>query len=96
VQHSHLLPAPSHVIGPTWRRLQSGGWCLPEHCLGCGVINWLAAYVTQPTGPRASEPFLLTLKQARFLIWWYAVDESGRFVYWSGLLRILKGWGKIP
>ncbi|GAB3912663.1 terminase [Kibdelosporangium lantanae] len=91
-----LLPAPSHVIGPTWRRLRTGGWYLPKHSLGWGVINWLAANVLQPGGPRAGKPFLPTLEQARFLVWWYAVDERGRFVYRSGLLRRLKGWGKDP
>jgi hypothetical protein len=88
-----LLPAPSHVIGPTWRRLRTGGWYLPKHSLGWGVINWLAANLLQPGGPRAGKPFLPTLEQARFLVWWYAVDERGRFVYRSGLLRRLKGWG---
>jgi hypothetical protein len=96
VQGPTLLPAPAHVLGPTWQRLRTGGWYLPEHSLGWQVINWLAAYVLQPGAPRAGKPFLPTLEQARFLLWWYAVDESGRFVYRSGLLRRLKGWGKDP
>ncbi|TCO56898.1 hypothetical protein [Actinocrispum wychmicini] len=96
MQDDLLLRAPSHVIGPTWRRLRAGGWHLPERSLGWGVINWLAANVLQPGGPRAGKPFLPTLEQARFLVWWYAVDERGRFVYRSGLLRRLKGWGKDP
>ncbi|RJQ80017.1 hypothetical protein D5S17_09365 [Pseudonocardiaceae bacterium YIM PH 21723] len=91
-----LEHAPSHVTGPTWRRLRTGGWWLPQHSLGWGVINWLGQYVTQPSGPRAGQPFLPTLEQARFLLWWYAVDTDGRFIYRSGLLRRLKGWGKDP
>jgi hypothetical protein len=91
-----LVPAPSHVTGPTWRRLKRGGWWLPKHSLGWGLLNWLAAYVTQPSGPNAGKPFLPTLEQARFLLWWYAVDETGRFIYRAGILRRLKGWGKDP
>ncbi len=92
----NLLPAPSHVIGPTWRRKREGGWWLPERSLGWDIINWLAEYVLQAGGPRAGEAFLPTLEQARFLVWWYAVDERGRFAYRSGVLRRLKGWGKDP
>lgn len=93
---TELLPAPAHTIGPTWRRLASGGWYLPDYTLGWGILNWLAEYVSQPGGPRAGEPFLPTLEQARFILWWYAVDEDGRFVYRQGLLRRMKGWGKDP
>jgi hypothetical protein len=96
VQQDSLLPAPSHVIGPTWRRKREGGWHVPEKTLGWQLINWLAEYVLQPAGPRAGQEFLPTLEQARFILWWYAVDDSGRFVYRSGLLRRMKGWGKDP
>lgn len=91
-----LLPAPSHIIGPTWRQHEDGSWFLPELTLGWGVLNFLAEYVQQPSGPNAGEAFLPTLEQARFLLWWYAVDEQGRFAYRSGVLRRLKGWGKDP
>lgn len=36
------------------------------------------------------------MEQLRFLLWWYAVDEQGRFVYRKGVLQRLKGWGKDP
>ncbi|GAB4584412.1 hypothetical protein [Nocardia sp. IFM 10818] len=91
-----LLPAPPHIVGPTWRRYEQGGFYLPDYSLGWGVINWLAEYARQPGGPQAGGPFLPTLEQARFLVWWYAVDETGKFIYRSGLLRRLKGWGKDP
>jgi hypothetical protein len=32
----------------------------------------------------------------RFILWWYAVDEFGRFVYRKGVLQRMKGWGKDP
>lgn len=92
-----LLPAPSFIIGPTWQRLESGGYYLPEKTLGDQIVNWMYEYIIQPTGPRAGEPFIVTHEQYRFLLWWYAVDpHSGRFIYRNGLLRRLKGWGKDP
>jgi hypothetical protein len=92
-----LLPAPSFIVGPTWQRLESGGFYLPEKTLGDGIVQWMFDYLIQPTGPRAGEPFLVTQEQFRFLLWWYAVDpHSGRFIYRNGLLRRLKGWGKDP
>lgn len=98
MEHEDLLPAPSHIVGPTWRRKREGGWWLPSknRTLGDAVINWLMEYVNQPAGPRAGQPFMPTFEQARFIFWWYAIDENGRFVYRSGLLRRLKGWGKDP
>src|SRR5690606_33355988 len=53
-------------------------------------------YVTQPSGPRAGLPFVPTNEQFRFILWWYAVDVAGMFVYRQGLLRCLMGWGKDP
>ena len=60
------------------------------------MINWLYEYVLTPGGPHAGQPFLPTMEQVRFLLWWYAVDENGRFAYRQGTLRRLKGWGKDP
>ncbi len=90
-----LIPAPAHVIGPTWRRrADTGAFHLPEHTLGWAIINWMAAFLAMPSDP--DKPFLPTLEQARFLLWWYAVDENGVFAYRAGILRRLKGWGKDP
>lgn len=96
IDESELIPAPSHIIGPTWRKRKDGSWYLPEKTLGWGILNWMASYLNQPSGPDAGKPFLPTLEQARFLLWWYAVDERGRFTYRKGVLRRLKGWGKDP
>lgn len=84
------------AIGPTWQRDEDGQFILPERTLGWDIINWMYEFVLTPGGPHAGEPFLPTLEQARFIVWWYAVDETGRFVYRSGTLRRLKGWGKDP
>ena len=88
-----LLPATPNLEGPTWRRWQDGSWYLPEKSLGWGIINWLAAYVRSPNG---DGPFLPTLEQARFILWLYAVDESGRYTARRAVLRRAKGAGKDP
>lgn len=91
-----LAPAPAHIVGPTWQRTKEGEWHLPEKTLGPQVINWMAKYLRQPNGPNAGEPFIPTSEQRRWLHWWFAVDDSGRFAYRKGVLRRLKGWGKDP
>ena len=96
VDKSTLLPAPSHIIGPTWQKRRDGSWYLPEKTLGWQIINWMAEHINQPSGPNAGQPFMPTLEQARFLLWWYAVNDDGEFVYRAGTLRRLKGWGKDP
>jgi hypothetical protein len=78
-------------IGPTWQR-DGKGWLLPERTLGWQMLAWCA--VNLQSG--RDEPWTFTLEQARFLLWWYAVDESGRFLYRDGVLQRLKGWGKDP
>ena len=69
---------------------------LPEHTLGWQILQWTADYLLQPDGPNAGEPWRFTDEQARFVLWWYAVDEHGRFIYRNGMLRRMKGWGKDP
>ena len=91
-----LQPLPPNYVGPTWQKLQDGSWHLPKHTLGWGVIDWWYEYVRSPGGENAGEPFEPTLEQARWVLWWYAIDEGGRFVYRSGVLRRMKGWGKDP
>jgi hypothetical protein len=84
-------------IGPTWQRdPETGAWVLPERTLGWVVLGWTAEYLRQPDGPDAGKPWRYTDEQARFMLWWYAVDEHGRFIYRSGMLRRVKGWGKDP
>lgn len=91
-----LFPPPPHIVGPTWQRYEHGGFYLPDWSLGWTVINWLAENVRMPGGEHAGEPFIPTLEQARFIVWWYALDEDGTNVYRSGVLRRMKGWGKDP
>lgn len=91
-----LAPAPAYITGPTWRKYEDGSWYLPERSLGWGILDFLFKYVKSPGGQFAGEPFIPTDEQVRFLLWWYAVDENGRYVYREGVLRRCKGWGKDP
>lgn len=78
-------------IGPTW---QTDGkhWLLPEHTLGWGFLAWCGKWLQESRGV----PWRFTLEQARFLLWWYAVSPSGRFLYRDGVFQRLKGHGKDP
>lgn len=64
--------------------------------LGWGVIEWCEGYLLQPDGDDAGEPFTFTPEQLNFILWWYALDETGKFTYRRGVLRRAKGWGKSP
>lgn len=88
-----LMEMPPHITGPVWQRWEDGSWYLPERTLGWEILNWLAKYVNSPAGEGG---FLPTLEQARFILWWYAVDEDGAYTYREGCFRRLKGHGKDP
>jgi phage terminase large subunit-like protein len=60
------------------------------------VIDWCEASLAQPDGPDAGAPWRFTNEQVKFVLCWYQVDDDGRFVYRSGVLRRMKGWGKNP
>lgn len=93
----HIEPV---CLGPTWRRTE--GWkpgddpfdefVLPEFTLGWQILDWIKDNLLGDEG----EPFNATPEQRRFILWWYAIDEDGRFVYRDGVLQRLKGWGKDP
>lgn len=91
-----VLSADGIGIGPTWERGPDGKFVIPRHSLGWQVLQWTADYLLQPDGPDAGEPWRFTNEQARFILWWYAVDDRGRFVYRSGMFRRAKGHGKDP
>lgn len=64
--------------------------------LGYGVILWMHTYLVNPDGEHAGEPFMPTNEQMNFLLWFYAVDADGHFIYRRAVLRRSKGWGKSP
>ncbi|WDS52028.1 terminase large subunit [Microbacterium phage Caron] len=64
--------------------------------LGEGVVRWIEHYLIQPDGDDAGESFRMTWEQINFVLWYYAIDERGRFIHRRGILRRAKGWGKSP
>lgn len=79
-------------IGPTWQITPEGLWLLPERTLGWGVLAWCTRWLEHAR----DEPWWFTAEQARWILWWYEVDEDGRFVHTDAVLQRLKGWGKDP
>lgn len=68
----------------------------PPKTLGWTVIGWIERELRQPDGDDAGGTYRLTPEQLSFVLWFYAVDDRGRFVYRRGVLRRAKGWGKSP
>ncbi len=64
--------------------------------LGEEAIKWAEHWLIQPNGPRARQPFELTIDQMKFLLWWYALDEEGNWLFNHGARRLAKGSGKSP
>lgn len=68
----------------------------PKFTLGWQVAEWAESTLRQPNGPRAGQPFRFTRDQLRFVLWWYAMDRNGRWLYHHGARRLAKGSGKSP
>lgn len=64
--------------------------------LGWGVLAWGESFLAQPDGMNAGEPWGWTDSQARIVAWWYAVDETGRWLHRRGQIVLPKGSGKSP
>lgn len=64
--------------------------------LGWGVLAWGSEFLAQPDGLRAGEAWEWTPSQARIVVWWFAVDRTGRFIYRRGQIVLSKGSGKSP
>jgi hypothetical protein len=77
-------------IGPTWQ--WDNGWVLPAATLGWDRLAWCGYWLTG----RGRRPWRFTPEQARFVLWYDAVDEAGDHLYHSAMLQRLKGWGKDP
>jgi len=77
---------------------------IPDLTLGFEVAAWIEGNrpgdpfrgLVQPNGPRAGASFRLTNDQLRFMVWWYALDEDGRWLFNHGVRRRAKGSGKSP
>lgn len=91
---------PVWTPNPQWDSEDEGDrWILPELTLGWQILKWvedsiLGDEMDEITGDRL--PFKPTPEQARFILWWYAIDERGRFAYREGVFQRIKGHGKDP
>ncbi|MCS0601110.1 terminase [Streptomyces sp. LP11] len=84
-------------LGPTWQKDAFGRWKLPEFTLGWQIAGWCAEYLDgEGSTDEKRVPWKFTPEQLRFLLWWYAIDKAGEFIYRTGVLQRLKGWGKDP
>lgn len=68
----------------------------PALTLGWHAARWAMTYLRQPNGPRAGHPYRPTPQQLDFLLWWYALDEHGFWLYQHAVRRLAKGAGKSP
>lgn len=67
----------------------------PEYTLAWDILAWAEENIVMPDGENAGDPWRFTDEQIRFLAWYYAVDEHGKWVYRTASLRRAKGWGKV-
>ncbi|MDH6705396.1 hypothetical protein P3T27_002106 [Kitasatospora sp. MAA19] len=68
----------------------------PSRSLGYQIIRWAQKYILQPDGETAGQPFRFSPEQLRYVLWMYAIDDQGKWLYRSAALRRAKGWGKTP
>lgn len=64
--------------------------------LGVGAVQWMNENLIQPDGPRAGQPFMPSIDQVDFLLWFYSLTEQARWHFNLGVRRQSKGKGKSP
>ena len=64
----------------------------PTRSLGYGIVRWCQEYLLQPDGVNAGEPWKFSPEQLKFLLWLYAIDDRGKWLYDPACLRRAKGW----
>lgn len=69
---------------------------LPKWTLGWDILDWGTTFLAQPDGKNQGDPWIYSPEQAIFILWFYAIDGSGKFIYRRGVLERPKGWGKSP
>lgn len=67
----------------------------PEYTLAWDILKWGEENLVQPDGETAGDPFRFTDEQIRFLAWFYAVDENGKWKYRTASLRRAKLWAGV-
>src|SRR4051794_16315425 len=69
---------------------------VPDLTLGWEAVRWASTYLRQPNGPNAGQRFKFTQSQIRFILWFYALDETGQWLFRRAVRRLAKGSGKSP
>ncbi len=90
---------PCWDLDPTWDGPRDpDGYILPKHTIGWQAIYWIERNLLADETDEHDQPlpFTLTREQMRFILWFYAIDETGRFAFREVVLQRLKGWGKDP
>lgn len=71
-------------------------WDYGYETLGDSVIAWCEEMLAQPDGIYAGDSWSFAPYQERWLLWWFAVDAVGQFLFRAGQLVLPKGMGKSP
>ncbi|SIM00935.1 phage terminase [Mycobacteroides abscessus subsp. abscessus] len=79
-------------IGPTWDWDEERGWNLPEHTLGWEMLGWTGYWLKDAN----RQPWQWTMEQARMLLWYWSLDETGRVQHPTVTWQRIKGHGKDP
>lgn len=104
IESDVLPPIEATHFGPTWQRNPDwdgvsltgphSQFMLPEYTLGHQAMAWVKDNLLSPdSNEYHQEPWSPTYEQWRFILWWYAIDERGRWLYRRGVLQRMKGWG---
>lgn len=84
---------PPVTLGPTWQVDGDGNYILPKLTLGWGVLAWCSVWLLDPN---TGDPWRFTPEQARFILWFYEVNERGIRTNRKAVFQRLKGHGKDP
>lgn len=84
------------MISPPEERLITLPPGTPKLTLGWEALAWAAKYLRHPNGIRAGQKWKFTKLQARFVLWFYAVDRHGQWLFAEAHRRLPKGSGKSP
>lgn len=69
---------------------------IPKLTLGWEALRFASMYLKHPNGTRAGLPWKFSKEQARFVLWWYSLDEGGQWLFYHAARRLSKGSGKSP
>jgi hypothetical protein len=74
------------------------GWPEDQGVRSAGpeVLAWTETTLSQPDGDRAGEHWQWRESQSRFVLWWYALDEEGVYLWRRAQVVLPKGSGKSP